>query len=729
MSGCGTPIAPGTAPSAPEPREEGALAAPATLSTSGGRSRGRRRLRRVLALLLLPPLVGVGALILLDRLFPFPIEQLVPASSSALVRSREEVPLLATVARDDQWRIRVPLAAIDPRLIEATVAVEDERFRRHPGVDPLSIARAVGQNLSAGEVVSGASTITMQLCRLLHPRPRTLRSKMIEAFRALQLERLLGKERILEEYLNRAPYGGNLVGVEAAARHYLGRGAGDLSLAEAALLAGLPQGPSILRPDRHPERARRRRDTVLRRMHEEGRITAEERRTAEATPVEVLGRGEEPHGLTSPEPSLAPHASWWALARDPRGMATTLDLTIQRALQAALAAATGVPRGADVAAVVIELETGAVRGMVGGRELEHPDSGWVNAAVARRSPGSTLKPFVYALAFDQERLAPASRVPDRPIERAGWRPRNFDDRWRGEVSVEEALVDSLNVPAILVAEAVGLSGVSRLVERCGIALPAGAQERAGLALVTGALEVSLLDLVAGYATLGRGGVALPPTIDEAEARRRRARAAAGEELGERVLRARTCRELDAILSRGDGGARWWMAKTGTSSRHRDAWAVGHDGRHAVGVWVGRREGGGDPSLVGGEVALPILERILIDAAFRGGAPPSPLGPRSPRRPLAFEVAELPLRIDHPEDGAKWIALEREGVAVTLRAAGGRAPYTWFVDGRLASGSATEETPRASILLPPGEHELRVVDANGAAVFHRCSVRGEPAARR
>ncbi|MGA1780864.1 MAG: transglycosylase domain-containing protein [Planctomycetota bacterium] len=313
MSGCGTPIAPGTAPSAPEPREEGALAAPATLSTSGGRSRGRRRLRRVLALLLLPPLVGVGALILLDRLFPFPIEQLVPASSSALERSREEVPLLATVARDDQWRIRVPLAAIDPRLIEATVAVEDERFRRHPGVDPLSIARAVGQNLSAGEVVSGASTITMQLCRLLHPRPRTLRSKMIEAFRALQLERLLGKERILEEYLNRAPYGGNLVGVEAAARHYLGRGAGDLSLAEAALLAGLPQGPSILRPDRHPERARRRRDTVLRRMHEEGRITAEERRTAEATPSRSSAGERSPTGSRAPShrsPPTPPGGRW-----------------------------------------------------------------------------------------------------------------------------------------------------------------------------------------------------------------------------------------------------------------------------------------------------------------------------------------------------------------------------------------------------------------------------------
>ncbi len=675
--------------------------------------------------------------VVLEAVNPFPLALLEAGAPSPRVTSREGLPLLATVGRDDQWRIPVPLAEIDPRIVEATIAVEDERFHLHAGVDPLSILRATAQNARAGEVVSGASTITMQLCRLLHPRPRTLRSKVIETVRALQLERQIGKGRILEEYLNRAPYGGNVIGIEAAARRYFGKGADAVSLAEAALLAGLPQGPSILRPDRHPTRAKKRRQIVLDRMRAEGFISTEECRRAQLEPVILATAATSSHGLSA-RTSLAPHAAWWALALDPAGGRTTIDLAAQATVSETLSRLDGLPDATEVAAVVIEIETGAIRALIGSRDFTDRDTGWVSGATARRSPGSTLKPFIYARAFALGRLAPDSQVPDQPIERAGWRPENFDGRFRGRVSVEVALLDSLNVPAILVAEAIGLPEVARTVEAVGIDLPPDPERRGGLAVVTGALEVTLVDLVAGYATLGRRGVPLAPTIWEREVERRaRPRLVElGSDLVSSVLSsgdqshavfpAEACAAIDAILAMRGGSAPdapWWMAKTGTSARHREAWAVGHNGRYAIGVWVGRMRGGGDPSLVGGRVAMPILERLFCDPTFAvHGAPPD-----SPAivvtRPYRFPAPDDRLRIAHPEAGGTWISIDDSPVRLFPRAEGGKPPYTWFLDGRVPATAIAANHSTLSIECEPGEHELRVIDADGTVEVQRFSIRG------
>ncbi len=683
----------------------------------------RRSWRRRFALAA-APLCFLGILfVTLEALLPFPIALLADGAPSPRVTSREGLPLLATVARDEQWRIFVPLDQIDRRVIEATIAVEDERFSGHLGVDPASILRATLQNVAAGEVVSGASTITMQLCRLLYPRPRNLRSKLIEAFRALELERRIGKDRILEEYLNRAPYGGNLIGIEAAARRYFGKGANSLSLAEAALLAGLPQGPTILRPDRYPERAEARRRTVLERMRIEGYISEEECRRALAEPVSLASFGDG-YGLSASSP-LAPHAAWWALALAPEGGRTTIDSRYQSALSETVALVSGLPESVEVAAVVIEIDTGAIRALVGSRHFDDRDTGWVNGATALRSPGSTLKPFIYARAFADSVLTPSSLIPDQPIERAGWRPQNFDGKWRGPVSAREALLDSLNVPAILVAEGIGLGAVTSTIEGVGIELPSDPARRAGLAVVTGALEVTLVDLTGGYATLGRGGRRLSPTIWEDESEQRRARGESGIEM----LPAWACAEVDAILGmRGSGApdAPWWQGKTGTSARHRDAWAVGHNSRFAIGVWVGRLRGGGDPMLVGGSVAMPILERLFSDPTFAVHRAPAEPPARVAKRPLRFSLREDRLRIAHPESGGIWIAVDGSSVSLFPRAEGGTPPYLWFINGRVIESDPLRAG--SGLTCPIGVHELRCVDANGSAVVHRFSITDGPVSR-
>ena len=645
---------------------------------------------------------------ILEVLLPFPFHDLDPAPQSPRVTSREGVPLLAAVARDEQWRLPVPLAEIDPRLVAATIAVEDERFHRHRGVDPPAVLRAVGQNLFAGEIVSGASTITMQLCRLLEPRPRTYRSKAIESFRALQLERRLSKDQILTEYLNRAPYGGNLVGVEAAARRYFGKSAAALSLAECALLAGIPQGPSILRPDRAPERAKRRRETVLWRMATEGVITTEEARRAAEEPIDIRPLDSTGLGPGSSNRGLAPHAAWWAVAQEPAGGQTTIDAAMQHALTAVIAESLRPPAGSEVAAVVIEVSTGAIRALVGSESFGDEGDGWVNGATSLRSPGSALKPFLYARAFADGRWSPESILPDRPIERGGWRPQNFRGEWRGSVTAAEALRDSLNVPAIRLAEVLGVETVARTIEECGVTLPYGAGRRGGLAVVTGALEVTLVDLVEGVATLARGGIPLPATIWEDEACRPRSTLPS-------VLPEFACREVESILRVGGAyaGDPWWTAKTGTSARHRDAWAVGWNRRFAIGIWVGRLQGGGDPALVGAEVARPILDRAMATAPFADRTPPRAVVERVVSVPHVFRE-ELPqLRIESPAEDAAWLVAAGETIELRPTAVGGTPPYQWFLDGSPIIGGR--------ISLPGGVSELRCVDAVGSAVRRTLSV--------
>ncbi|HOD80071.1 MAG TPA: penicillin-binding protein 1C [Phycisphaerae bacterium] len=679
-------------------------------------SRLRRWLRRVLLAFGVLIAVGLGVLSFCWHAWPFPIERLEALPASPVVTDCRGDLLLRRVSHDDQWRMSVSLERMSPWLVQATIAAEDRRFRRHRGVDPLAVARAAGQNLLAGRTVSGASTLTMQVCRMMDSRPRSIGAKLIESFRALQLEALWSKGRILEHYLNAAPYGGNVRGVQAASRLFFAKDAADLSLAEAAMLAGLPQSPSRYRPDRHLQAARARQRVVLERMVAAGFISPRQCEQAAAQELQLARRSVVVD---------APHAAEMALQRSPGGGRTTLDGEIQQAVQSVLHEhGRNLPAAVVQAAVVIDIEQAAIVALIGSAG---PGASQFNAAAAPRSPGSALKPFLYAAAFDAGVLGADTTVYDVPIDRGSWRPDNFTRTFSGPLPAGEALRRSLNVPAILVAQGAGLERCLGVLRACGLDLPADADARAGLSLAVGGLEVSLLELTNAYATLGRGGVTRPPRLLADEARAARSPAA-------RALSAEACRTLDDILSsrrRRPGGMEgldaasvpWFMWKTGTSAGRRDAWAVGHNGRYAVGVWVGVDRGAGREELVGSQAAEPALAALFALPRLRrtqaDPPAPAPLIVRHPLPPPPEAGSELVIL--SPPAGSTLIALN--GQAVIHPQANGRTQdaastgpaLQWFHNGRLLADAKRLE-------VGVGVHELRCVDPAGRAAAVRFNVR-------
>jgi penicillin-binding protein 1C len=328
-------------------------------------------------------------------------------------------------------------------------------------------------------------------------RPRTVWVKAVESFRALQLNRLRSKDEILELYLNSAPYGGNIRGVEMASLTYFNKHAKDLSLGEAALIAGLPKSPSRYQPNKYLPAAMKRRRTVLHSMLRERMINEQQLRQVMAGPLLIC---------RSPRLQRASHAGWLALKRRPEGGRTHIDLDIQNELERLIDEYhRRLPGGTEIAVVIIDIAQSGIVAMVGSGDPGDPVDGQVNGVLAKRSPGSVLKPFIYAAAFEMGRLNAESVLPDVPIDRGGWSPSNFDRTFRGQVTVSEALRCSLNVPAILVAERIGLAQCCGVLEGAGVQLPANTQTRSGLALVVGGMEVTLLDLANAYATLGRRG--------------------------------------------------------------------------------------------------------------------------------------------------------------------------------------------------------------------------------
>lgn len=640
---------------------------------------------------------------------PFPLAQFDQQPVSPLVTDRSGQTLLYLVGETDQWRQPVSIQKISPWLVQATLAAEDARFRQHRGVDYSALIRATCQNLAHGRVVSGASTLTMQVCRQLDRRPRTFSAKLWQMLRAWQLERLRTKNQILEAYLNLAPYGGNVLGAEAAAQWFYGKHAADLSLGEAALLAGLPQSPNRFRPDRHPDEAGLRRQFVLRRMKELKIITAAQ---ADAAASEPLPTG------SSRRMSAAPHAAWLALQKRPLGGRTTIDLPKQRAVESAITQQVAQwPALTDVAVCVIDIANSDIVAWVGSADPTDPRDGQVNGGLAKRSPGSALKPFLYAAAFQSRRLGPESKVYDGPLERAGWSPENFDKTFSGEVPAAEALRRSLNVPAILVTEQVGLSRCLGTLGACGVVLPSNAAQRGGLALAVGGIEVNLLDLTNGYATLGRSGITRRPRlfVDEAAP-------------SEKALDSDACAAINDILSvrhrRPKGWEQltesqlpWCMWKTGTSSGHRDAWAIGHNGRYAIGIWVGRFSGAGHIDYVGQEAAEPLLATLFAAPEFRVDTHPSPPSTWTVSRPYPLtQPVTAPLRITTPARGD--VFLSTTGSVNVKLTTNRESAARWFLNGRFLADSRPDH-----LHLQPGRYELRCVDPAGQASAVEFAVEG------
>jgi penicillin-binding protein 1C len=663
--------------------------------------------------------VGVGATALAAWVYslgPTPFGESIEFSTVVVDRNGQLLRPYATL--DGRWRLPATVTDVDPRYLDLLIAYEDKRFYSHHGVDPLAVLRAAFQLATHGRIVSGGSTLTMQVARLLEPRSdRTFMAKLRQAVRAIELERALTKDDILTLYLALAPYGGNLEGVRAASLAYLGKEPRRLSLSDAALLVAIPQSPEARRPDRSVEAAQRARARVLDRVALAGRIPADEIAQAKGEHVQAGRR---------PMPMLAPHAADQALAtaQGRKVVALTIDANIQRPLEE-LARERARMLGPDVsvAIAVVDHANGEVLARVAGADyFDERRAGQVDMTEAVRSPGSTLKPFIYGLGFEDGLIHPETLIEDRPVRYGSYAPENFDLTFQGTVSVRRALQMSLNVPAVAMLNAVHASRLTARLSDAGghVAFPKG--EAPGLAMGLGGVGVTLSNLTMLYAGLARGGDALP-LIERRD-----------------VLQASEPRRLL------DPVAAWYVGnvligtpppenavggriafKTGTSYGYRDAWSVGFDGRRTIGVWVGRPDGAPVPGLIGRAAAAP----ILFDAFARLPGLPAAL-PKAPKGAIFATNNRLPLplqrfrpgvlagdagnaapRILFPPNGARLERVAGERAEMALKISGGVQPLTLLVNGVPRGGEAGRRT---LFFTPdgPGFARLTVMDARGVA---------------
>jgi penicillin-binding protein 1C len=646
---------------------------------------------RPLPLLLSAAWLLAGLAALADWTFPPNLARL--ASVGTEIVDRNDRPLTLLPAPGGVWRFRVDAERVSPVLTNLLVAVEDRRFWYHPGVDPVALARATVQFLRAGHVVSGGSTLAMQAAKLLEPRPRTLRSKLIEMARAVQLEARFGRRGVLDIWLTLAPFGGNLEGVRAGSLAWFGAPPEALEPAQAALLVAIPRRPEALRPDRHAAAARRVRDRVLAVGIRGGLLDA--------------GSADEP--VPTARVPLPRHSPQLA-ASLPRGtlVHTTLDLPLQAALERlGVELVAALPPRASIAMLVADAHSREFRALYPGPWGDQARSGTLDLTMAVRSPGSALKPFIYAMAFADGIAAPDTVVPDLPRRFGGYAPENFDRGFAGSITAGEALRRSLNLPAVALLDRIGPLRFAATLRAAGakLHLPRGADPSLPLAL--GGAGITLRQaagLYAALATDGRGGP-LRLLADQPGERPEFLSAAAAHSVADVLTRP--------VPGFGPRGIAW---KTGTSWGGRDAWAVGFDASHVVAVWIGRPDGTPLPGATGASLALPELSRVF-DLLPRA---PRMVAPARDHRTASPTVAADALHLLFPPPGA---VLSADG-PVTIRVMGGRRPLTFLVDG---TPLQADRVRRDVSWQPsgPGFYRVTVLDADGAAVRAGVQVRIAP----
>jgi penicillin-binding protein 1C len=632
---------------------------------------------------------------------------------STLVVDRDGRLLRPFATADGRWRLPAHADDVDPRYLDVLFACEDRRFRQHPGVDPLALLRAAGQFIFHGHHVSGASTLTMQVARLLEPRPRTLLGKLRQVVRAIEIERTLSKDEVLALYLGIAPFGGNLEGARAASLAYFGKEPRRLTLGEAALLVALPQSPEARRPDRAPEVARAARNRVLDRVA--GLLPASDIEHAKAEPVPIA---------RVPMPMLAPIAAEEAVARAPdqRIQQLTIDAVWQKSLEdLARSRARALGPNISVAILAVDHATGEILAKVASADyFDQRRAGHVDMTRALRSPGSTLKPFIYGVGFEDGLIHPETLIDDRPARYGSYAPENFDLSFQGTVPVRKALQLSLNVPAIAVLDRIGASRLTARLGQAGGSLVLPDHEVPGLAMGLGGVGITLTDLVTLYDGLPRGGTTVTLTDH------RVAEPPPTHRLMEPVAAWYVASILLGTPPPENAAGGRIAFKTGTSYGYRDAWAVGFDGKRTIGVWVGRPDGAPTPGLVGRGAAAP----ILFEAFARSGKLPAPLA-HAPKDAILAANAKLPvplqrfrpegmvssaersLRILFPPNGAKLdVGTGTKLDPVAIKVAGGTQPLTVLVNG--APVATTDK--RTTFFAPdgPGFVRLTVMDANGAS---------------
>ena len=639
---------------------------------------------------------------------------------SVAVTDRDGLLLRPFTTEGGRWRLPVSRTAVDPRFIAMLIAYEDRGFASHDGIAWSSMLRAAGQFVGAGgHVVSGGSTLTMQVARLIEGEPtRNAWGKLRQMVHAGALERDLSKDDILDLYLTLAPYGGNIEGIRAASLAYFGKEPTRLTTAEAALLVALPQSPEARRPDRDPVAARAGRDLVLDRLVAMGALPEEEAIAAKLEPVPTARRD---------FPMLAAHMAEQAVKAQPnaRTVALTLDKRLQDALERlGTARARLIDPKVSVAIVAADIESGEILASVGSAGLLAAESdGFVDMTTAIRSPGSTLKPLIYGLAFELGLAHPESLIEDRPTAFGGYVPVNFDGFSRGTVTIHDALTESLNVPAVVVLDAVGPARLVSRLRRAHADPRLPVDTAPSLAVGLGGVGITLRDLVSVYAAIGHGGV--PITLHDG------VKPLPPAEIAAPVLDPVAAWYVADILADVppplNGSPGRIAYKTGTSYGYRDGWAIGFDGRTVIGVWVGRPDGAPVPGLSGIVGAAP----ILFEAFDRLGNRKAAL-PKAPPGVLFASNTELPAplrRFRHPDDdmvardAAPEIAFPGDGVDVDLglgsggnsplmvKVRNGVPPFTFFANG---APFGRPNFARQDSWDPdgPGYVTLSVVDAAG-----------------
>ena len=591
--------------------------------------------------------VLVAAFIALNVIFPPPLDAV--QHNSAVVTDRDGHWLAGFTVDDGIWRIPAKLEEIDPRFVKALIAVEDKRFYNHSGVDVPAIGRAMRSWRKAGKPVSGASTLTMQLVRQYEPRDRVLTSKIIESFRALQLELFMSKDEILESYLTRVSYGGNLEGVTAASLAYFGKLPHYLTDAEIALLIALPQAPDSRRPDLKPEMATKGRDYILEKLVERNALDL--RRASEAKDVVVSSTR---HNI--------PEMAWitaYGLSETRQTIRTTIDRHMQEKVENQTAEFVAPLNDyVNTAVTIVDNRTMEVRAHIASADRNRP-GGWIDMTDRARSPGSTLKPFIYALAIDDGVASAGSFVKDAPTRFGSYQPENFNRRYYGDVRIYEALRHSLNVPAVAMLDHVGGQRFEMALEEAGTDIThlSGGGEGAGLALALGGAGLSVNDLAVLYAALANGGTAKPlrwtDEISNAEEYQ--------------LISENAASEITQILRQAptpSGRVPAWLAenappiayKTGTSYGFRDAWAAGYTDDWTVIVWVGRPDGAPRTGETGRLAAAPLLFDIFAQLPFKGQSEPYLKDEKAPGglSRVADATSQGP-QILFPPDGAEILA--------------------------------------------------------------------------
>jgi len=669
-----------------------------------------KKIRQLIKVLLLSIFLFSLTFFILDK--SYPMETAMLEDTSAILRFSNDSWAYVKTNKEEKWRFPVEISKIDPHFIKLLLAYEDQRFYSHYGIDPLAIIRALGQWIQHGHIVSGGSTITMQLAKLMHPRPRTLPSKLIEMFRAIQLEKYYTKDKILEAYLTLAPYGGNIEGIIASSMRYFNKKPYALDASQIALLVALPQSPERNRPDRHPKKSQKARDKILLYALNQKIISPFEYKKSKksALPTTLYGL-----------PRHAGHIAQKHL--NSAELNTTLNENLQKELEKwALTKAKSLDKETTLAVLVIRNTDASIQAYLGSHDrFSKRVSGYVDMIQATRSPGSTLKPFIYAHAFEKYFIHPHTIILDEETRFGDYTPHNFSKEYTGEVSINYALQHSLNIPAVKVLERIGVNDFVNHIDTYIMGKLFIPKHKATLPIALGGLGLSMWQLSQLYVSLS----------NEGEAKSLHYLSKNKSPKSQRLYSKKASKMTTAILRqiqapKGFSNRKQSIAyKTGTSYGYRDAWTIAYSKDYTVAIWVGKPNNHIQIQRTGSNTSAPLAFEVFSKVeALLSPKPwawsPYYLGQLSPLGLQYFDKnrksTQKKFAFIYPEKNSRFMSAGCSDAIVEIRLKEGIAPYSWFIDNT-SKAYEYEEEESLNIPFNHGGHSIQVIDSLGAMI-HR-----------